>query len=282
MRYGLSMASAGAYGDARTLGELAHLAEESGWDGVFLEDYIIHWGEDHSTYDPWIALAAMALHTERIMLGITVTPLSRRRPWKLAREALTLDHLSHGRFVLGVGIGNGGDTDFVGFGEVTATKQRAGMVDEALDVIAGLWSGEPFSYQGQHYQIQDVTFLPKPVQQPRIPIWVGGGYPLPGPLERAVRWDGSCMYKFTGGGPWQDMTPEDIRSLRAFVDERRGPGTPFEITVGGRERGEDWEQDRAHIAAVAEAGATWWGEHIAPGDLDVMRAAIARGPLRAK
>lgn len=280
MRYGLSMASAGAYGDARTLGELAHLAEESGWDGIFLEDYIIHWGEDRNTYDPWIALAAMALRTERITLGITVTPLSRRRPWKLAREALTLDHLSHGRFVLGVGIGNGSDTDFVGFGEVTATKQRAGMVDEALDVIAGLWSGESFSYQGQHYQIQDVTFLPKPVQQPRIPIWIGGGYPLPGPLERAARWDGSCMYKFTGGGPWQDMTPDDIRRLRAFVDERRGAGTPFEITVGGRERGEDWEQDRAHIAAVAEAGATWWGEHIPPSDLDVMRAAIARGPLR--
>lgn len=281
MRYGLSMASAGAYGDARTLGELAHLAEESGWDGIFLEDYIIHWGEDHSTYDPWIALAAMALRTERITLGITVTPLSRRRPWKLAREALTLDHLSHGRFVLGVGIGNGSDTDFVGFGEVTETKQRAGMVDEALDVIAGLWSGEPFSYQGQHYQIQDVTFLPKPVQQPRIPIWIGGGYPLPGPLERAARWDGACMYKFTGGGPWQDMTPDDIRRLRAFVDEWRGAGTPFEITVGGRERGEDWEQDRAHIAAVAEAGATWWGEHILPSDLEVMRTAIARGPLRS-
>lgn len=280
MRYGLSLASAGAYGDARTLGKLAQLAEESGWDGVFLEDYIIHWCEDHITFDPWIALAAMALRTERITLGMTVTPLSRRRPWKLAREAMTLDHLSNGRFVLGIGIGNGNDTDFTGFGEVTDAKARAGMVDEAIEVIVGLWSGERFSYHGKHYQIQDVTFLPKPAQQPRIPIWVGGGYPLKGPLERAARWDGACLYKFTDGGPFADLTPDEVRDLRAFVEARRTAATPFEITVGGRERGEDWERDRAYIAAIAEAGATWWGEHIPPGEIDVMREAIARGPLR--
>jgi alkanesulfonate monooxygenase SsuD/methylene tetrahydromethanopterin reductase-like flavin-dependent oxidoreductase (luciferase family) len=280
MRYGVTLGSAGKYGDPQTLAELAHLAEESGWDGVFLEDYIIHWCDDHITYDPWITLAAMAMRTKRMTLGITVTPLSRRRPWKLAREALTLDHLSGGRFVLGVGIGNGNDTDFVGFGEVTDPKQRASMADEALDVIVGLWSGEPFSYHGQHYTIEHVTFVPKPVQQPRIPIWVGGGYPLKGPLERAARWDGSCMYKHTNNGPSTDVTPTDVRQLRAFVAERRGADTPFDIVLGGRERGDDWEQERAHIAAVAEAGATWWVEHIEARALDTMRAAIARGPLR--
>ncbi len=115
----------------------------------------------------------MAMRTERIRLGITVTPLSRRRPWKLAREAVTLDHLSNGHVIVGVGLGNGADADFAGLGEITDTKQRAAIVDESLDVIAGLWSGQPFSYEGQHFHLRDVTFLPTPVQQPRIPIWVG-------------------------------------------------------------------------------------------------------------
>ena len=97
----------GAYGDLRAMAELANLAEVSGWDGIFLEDYIFHWA-GQETYDPWIILAAMAMRTERIRIGITVTPLS-RRPWKLAREAVTLDHLSNGRIIVGVGSGNGAD-----------------------------------------------------------------------------------------------------------------------------------------------------------------------------
>jgi alkanesulfonate monooxygenase SsuD/methylene tetrahydromethanopterin reductase-like flavin-dependent oxidoreductase (luciferase family) len=279
MRYGLSLASAGTYGDARTLAELAELAEASGWDGIFLEDYIIHW-QEQITYDPWIALAAIAMRTERIRIGITVTPLSRRRPWKVAREAVTLDHLSQGRLILGVGIGNGSDADFVQFGEVTADQQRAGMVDEALEVITGLWSGQPFGYHGTHYQIQEVTFLPTPMQQPRIPIWIGGGYPLKGPLNRAARWDGSCLYKFKESGPSTDMTPDDIRELRAFVEARRSANVPFDIVVGGRERGADWDQERDYIRSLAEAGATWSGEHLPPNNLETLRAAIERGPLR--
>ncbi|HEX6288872.1 MAG TPA: LLM class flavin-dependent oxidoreductase [Herpetosiphonaceae bacterium] len=279
MRSGIVLASAGTYGDARTLAELAHLAEATGWDGIFLEDYIFHWHQDHITYDPWIALAAMALRTDRIRLGITVTPLSRRRAWKLAREAVTIDHLSHGRLIVGVGIGNGSDADFAKLGEITDTRQRSQMVDEALDVLAGLWSGQPFSYHGAHYRIDDVTFLPQPVQQPRIPIWVGGGYPLQGPLRRAARWDGSCMYKHAPDA-WQDMTPGDIRALRAFVESQRGASAPFDIVVGGRERSEDWEQERAYIRSAAEAGATWRIEHVPPSDLDVLRARVERGPLR--
>lgn len=274
MYYGLELAAAGVC-DAHTLGELAYLAEEAGWDGVFLEDYIIHWS-GKETYDPWIALAAMALRTERIRLGTTVTPLCRRRPWKVARETVTLDHLSNGRLILGVGLGDVNEPGFVKVGEVVDTRQRAKMFDEALEVLIGLWSGQSFSYQGQYYQVDDVTFLPRPIQIPRIPIWVGGGWPLKGPSKRAAHWDGACFYKAPDG----DMTPDDVRALQGFVENQRVASTLFDVAVGGRARRADWNQERAHIKSLAEAGATWWLEHIEPANLDVMCASIKRGPLR--
>src|SRR5438045_2005734 len=167
MRYGLELPNMCLNGDARALVELACLAEEAGWDGVFLEDYIVHWSaKDAPTYDPWITLAAMALCTKSIHLGTTVTPLSRRRPWKLAREAVTLDHLSGGRLTLGVGLGDLSDPGFGAVGEATDNVERAGLLDEALDIIVGLWSGEPFSYEGRHFHLEEVTFRPRPVQQP--------------------------------------------------------------------------------------------------------------------
>jgi alkanesulfonate monooxygenase SsuD/methylene tetrahydromethanopterin reductase-like flavin-dependent oxidoreductase (luciferase family) len=171
MYYGIQLWAAGI-GTPRTLADLAQLAEEAGWDGFFLEDFITHW-QGRETYDPWLALAAMAMRTTHIRLGTIVTALPRRRPWKLAREVLTLDHLSSGRMILGVGLGGGGDIDQ--FGEVSDVKQRAQMADEAIDILKGLWHGEPFTYQGQHYQVNEALFLPKPVQTPHIPIWVGGG-----------------------------------------------------------------------------------------------------------
>jgi alkanesulfonate monooxygenase SsuD/methylene tetrahydromethanopterin reductase-like flavin-dependent oxidoreductase (luciferase family) len=283
MRYGLSFAAAGACGDPRTVGELARVAEASGWDGIFLEDYIVHW-DGGPTYDPWIALAAVALNTERLLIGTTVTPLARRRPWKVASEAVSLDHLSNGRFILGVGLGFNQGVDFAGFGEVTDKRTMAAMLDEALEVIVGLWRGEPFSYAGRHFQVREVTLLPKPVQTPRIPIWVGGGYPNPGPLRRAARWDGSVMYKETHGGSWLDMMPDDVRGLKDFVERQRTASLPspipYEIAVGGRERAADWEQDRMYVRALAQAGATWWMEHIPPDEPDLVRAKIERGPLR--
>src|SRR5258708_28466167 len=146
MQYGIELPCAGAWGDARTSAELAALAEASGWDGVFLEDYIV-WQNNQAmpTYDPWITLAAMALRTQRVRLGTAVTPLTRRRPWKLAKETATLDQLSNGRMILGVGLGDAG-ASFDAFGEVTDVAQRAALLDDALAVLVGLWSGAPFSY----------------------------------------------------------------------------------------------------------------------------------------
>src|SRR5512140_1197824 len=193
MKYGLCLPNGGVCGNARILAEFAALAEKSGWDGVFLEDYIVWQGhQDVPTCDPWIALAAMAMTTQHIRLGIQVVPLPRRRPWRVASEAVAIDHLSHGRLILGVGIGDTSiDISFTHFGEVTDAKQRGKMLDEALDVIVGLWTGKPFQYDGEYYHLKEVIVLPPPLQQPRIPIWVGGGYPLRGPLRRALRFDGS-------------------------------------------------------------------------------------------
>lgn len=283
MRYGLSLPTGGECGDPRFLVALAERAEAEGWDGLFLEDYVCYGGDATApTCNVWAVLAAIAARTERILLGTEVTPLTRRRPWNVAREAATVDQLSCGRMILGVGLGDTGeavgvDASFTRFQEETEPKRRGGILDEALEIIAGLWTGEPFSYRGRHYVVDDVTFQPRPVQQPRIPIWVGGGYPNPRPTRRALRWDGSCLYKETHGGPWEDMTPEDVRALREAAGNR-----PFTIAVGGSGRSDDWETVREHIRAVAEAGADWWIEWVPPAEREQMIEAVARGPLRVE
>ena len=162
-------------------------------------------------------------------------------------------------------------------------RARARILDEALDVIVGLWRGEPFSYQGDYFQVRKMTFLPTPVQQPRIPILVGGGWPLPGPARRAARYDGCCLYKQHKPGDFSDWTPDEVRALRAFIERHRSDeqrGMPYEIKLGGRSRSDDWEQDRALMRSLAEAGVTWWVEYVPADALETMRASVQRGPLR--
>src|SRR5262249_1398839 len=159
---------------------------------------------------------------------------------------------------------------------------RASILDEALDVLVGLWSGEPFSYQGRHFQVHEMTFLPTPVQKPRIPILVGGGWPLKGPALRAARYDGCCLYKHHGPGEFHDWTPDEVRALKAFIEHHRTDhqrGAPYEIKLGGRSRSDDWEQDRALMRSLAEAGVTWWVEYVPTADAATMRASVLRGPL---
>jgi alkanesulfonate monooxygenase SsuD/methylene tetrahydromethanopterin reductase-like flavin-dependent oxidoreductase (luciferase family) len=192
---------------------------------------------------------------------------------------MTLDHLSNGRVILGVGLGDNitvNEPSFAAFGEEMDAKRRAKMLDEALEIIVGLWSGEPFSFDGEFYHVKKVKVLPRPVQTPRIPIWIGGAYPLKGPVQRAARWDGACLYKHKT----HYMMPEDIRALKAFVESQRGASSRYDISVGGSKRREDWDEERAYIKSLAEAGASWWIEYVPPDDLDKMRSAIARGPLR--
>lgn len=274
MKYGLALPIGGECADPTFLVELARLAEATGWDGVFLEDYICFQGDPAApTCDPWVALAAIASRTDRVRIGTMVTPLPRRRPWKLVREAVGADLLSGGRMILGVGLGDTGehvlgDASFTAFGETDDPRVRARMLDEGLEVLAGLLSGERFWFSGSYYTVRPVEFRPVAPQRPRIPIWVGGGYPHPGPTGRALRWDGSCLYR----AETHDLRVEDVRALRAGAGDR-----PYDICVGGRERRTG---DREWLTALAAAGATWWTEYVEAAGRRAMRDAVRRGPLR--
>ena len=275
MKFALNMPNFGVYGDARLLAELAHEAEEAGWDGFFLWDHIgsgPDWPDPFA--DPWIALTAMAMATRRITLGPLVTPLPRRRPWKVAREAVTLDHLSNGRLILGVGIGTDRVREFSCFGEDGNDKVHGELLDEGLEVLTRLWSGETFSYTGTHYQLTDACFLPKPLQQPRIPIWVAGIWPNKKPLRRAAQWDGLCPI-----GREHELTPLDYRELTAYVQSQRTGSAPFDILAAGQTSGKDRARDSATVRPFAEAGATWWQEGFdTRHSIEQVRARIHLGP----
>jgi alkanesulfonate monooxygenase SsuD/methylene tetrahydromethanopterin reductase-like flavin-dependent oxidoreductase (luciferase family) len=272
MHYGLTLPNGGTCGDICLLTELGCLAEAAGWDGVFLEDYIVHQGAGPiPTCDPWMALAALAVQTTRVRLGTCVTPLSRRRPWKIAREAVALDHLSHGRFILGVGLGDEQEAGFAHVGEILDVRHRAKRLDEALEIVTGLWSGKPFGYQGEHFHLDTVTFLPTPLQQPRIPIWVGGGWPRMGPALRAARYDGSLLFPVKH----PSWTPEEARALKAFLERHRTDATPYDLVFSPPS-----DENPKTVRALAEAGMTWCTEYLPASSPEHMRARIARGPQR--
>jgi alkanesulfonate monooxygenase SsuD/methylene tetrahydromethanopterin reductase-like flavin-dependent oxidoreductase (luciferase family) len=272
-------------GDVKVVVELAVEAEAAGWDGVFIPDCIAIDTEDYPqmpAYDPWVALGAIAARTRRIRMGTMLTPVSRRRPWKLARETATLDYLSNGRLVVPVGLGALDDAGFGKVGEATDRKTRAELLDEGLDILAGLWTGQPFSYSGKHYQIQEMTFLPPPVQTPRIPIWVVGAWPRSKSMQRALRWDGLLPNKINDDDSRGDVTPEDIRAMRDYISEHRTQTTPFDIIMEGRTPGDYPAQASATVRAFVEAGITWWNEAMweAPNSPEDVCARIRQGPPR--
>ncbi len=189
MRYGIILTA----GDIHEIAAMAAEAEDAGWDGVFYWDGMAIPGAD-PIYDPWVTLAAVAMRTERVRFGAIVTPPARRRPWKLARETMTLDHLSGGRIVLPVGLGALDDPGFGGVGEPTDRRIRAELLDESLEILTRAWSGAPFTYEGKHYQMAEMAFRPPSVQQPRIPIWVVAIWPRAKSVARALRYDGIMPY----------------------------------------------------------------------------------------
>jgi alkanesulfonate monooxygenase SsuD/methylene tetrahydromethanopterin reductase-like flavin-dependent oxidoreductase (luciferase family) len=282
MKYAIHAPNFATYSDPQALAELAHEAEEAGWDGFFLWDHIF-WKVPRPApvADTWTLLTAMAMRTTRLTLGPLITPLPRRRPWTLARQATTLDHLSGGRLVLGLGLGGDWFGDYSTFGEPTDPVAHGAMLDEGLAILAGLWSGDPFSYQGQHYQVQAAQFLPRPLQQPRIPIWLAGTWPNKKPFRRAAQWDGVAAEGRSDHGPLQ---PQDIADLRAYIMAQRTSEAPFDITHIGRTPGADPAAGAAIVAPYAEAGVTWWLERIGDQDdaLETMRPRVRQGPPRPR
>ncbi len=279
MKFAFDTPQFGAFADPRLLAQLAHEAEDAGWDAFFLWDHIqVGWPD--AVADPWIALAAIATATSRILIGPIVTPLYRRHPWKLARETVTLDHLSGGRVVLGVGLGDDVFGEIRTFDGPMDPRTRAAMLDEGLAVLFGLWSAEKFSFDGKHYTIRDAQFLPAPLQKPRIPIWVAGTSPRKPPFRRAARFEGVVPIS---GDIETQLTPSQVRDLVAFIKSVRTSNAPFEVIQSGETSGENADQDRAIVASYEEAGATWWFESRLPwrSSVEQVRARIRMGPPRS-
>lgn len=273
MRFGLYLPAFGELADPRALASLAADAEAAGWDGVFLWDHIRTAG-DSAVADPWVALAAMACATETIRLGPLVTPLARRRVQVVARQSTTLDHLSGGRLTLGVGLGVDDWHEFDGFDEpATDDRQRAAIVDESLAVLLDLWSGEPVAHEGEHVTARGVRFLPRPVQQPRMPVWSAALWPRTAGLRRSARLDGVMPFDSRGN----DFGAADVRRILDVVAAHRpeeAVARPFDVVIAGAVQ-------RMPLADLADAGATWALEALIPlTPLAEAREAVAAGPPR--
>ncbi len=266
VRYGLDFPPFGNLADPRVIVEIATTAEETGWDGVFLWDHLAYRPPVSDIADPWIGLAAIAQATERIKVGPMVTPIARRRPHILARQTASLDQLSGGRLIFGVGLGlDGFGRELSAFGDELDDRVRAEMLDEGLGLIDALWSGDRVVHRGRHYAANDVRFLPKPVAKPRPPIWVAGSWPYRRPLRRAAGWDGLFLIG--------QQTPDQLVEAASVINEARGGLEDFDIVVN-TPYGSDTKPWR-------EAGATWWlTETRHDTTLDSVMAAARGGPPR--
>lgn len=272
MKFGIAL----PYNIASAVPQLAKLAEDAGWDGCFLGDAI--WCED-----PMIALAAAAMTTTRIRLGTMIVPAPLRRPWKIASESTALDHLSEGRMILGLGTGAVW-MGWQGFpDEVTETRARAEMLDETIDILTRLFARKPFDFDGQHFRIKlslldEMHYPPKPVQQPRIPIWAPGVWPRRKSMQRILKCDGVFPEKLNADGEPESITPADVAEIKAFVDEHRTLTTPFDIVVSGDTSGLDNNQRQKAMFEWIEAGATWWIETMYNESEETVADRIRRGP----
>lgn len=268
MQFGITVSNAGAFGDPRAGIELAVAAEKAGWDGFFTWDALPARPEPPPAYDPWVILSSIAALTERIRIGTCITVVPRYRVHLLARTLATLDVLSEGRLIFGVGIGDG-PSSFDAFGEQSDARVRAEKLDEALEIMTRLWTGEEVTHRGQHFVVEKFALTASPKQQPRIPIWVGGD--SPGAMRRAASWDGWI-------GPSANPlagTPEDAVVVRRRLSAEGAPPANFDLAWAGTTSGSD--DDR--VVPYQRAGANWWIEVLFGSRDDVMRRVTA-GPPR--
>jgi alkanesulfonate monooxygenase SsuD/methylene tetrahydromethanopterin reductase-like flavin-dependent oxidoreductase (luciferase family) len=266
--------------DPAGLIELGVATEQAGFDGYFVWDHMLwsNTGEGPPILDPWVVLSVVAARTSRIKIGTIVTPVPRRRPWQLARETTTLDRLSDGRLILGVGIGAPSYGDFGLFGDAADERTRGEQLDEGLEVLAGLWGGERFSYAGEHFRIDPVKFAPTPVQRPRIPVWVAGVLPNRRPMARAARWDGFVPIA-SGSSALIRPAAEDIGKAAGQIEAARGSLDGYDVVVWA-EVANSPSEVAAQVDSYAEAGATWWIETAWPrGDWwPGIKDRVAAGP----
>ena len=257
MRHALTIPPYGELADPTALVEVAVAAEQAGWDAVFLWDHVLRRPSDpQETADPWIAMAAIAVATERIRIGPMVTPITRRRPIKLARETTTLDHLSGGRLTLGLGLGVDTTRELSAFGEIVDARVRGGRLDEGAELLCAFWSGEEVDFHGDHFVADHVTVLPRPLQWPRIPLWFAARGGSVKPVRRAARYDG--LYPI-------EVDDEMLVDMLDVVRAERGSLDGFDVIVR--------PDDPAQYARFAEYGVTWAITGPQPGDDGVVDVA---------
>ncbi len=273
MRYGFVLPG----GSAKEQVEQAVLAEAAGWDGVFV------W-EGAYGIDAWALLAAMAERTSRVRLGTMLTALPWRRPWKVASQAVTVDELSEGRVILSVGLGY----ESSGIGDrrdVTDRRGRADLLDEGLDILDALWTGQ-LEHEGPRYRLEIApghVYDARPVQQPRIPIWVVGAWPRPKSMARVLRCDG-LLPVVMEGGRFRRMTPDHIRAIRVWLEEHGTDLSRFDIVVEGETPADDLDAGAEIVRPWMEAGATWWIDarwelpHHSEERMNAVRARLEAGP----
>ena len=253
LRHGVYLPPFGPFGDPAVLVDLAVRAERAGWDGVFLWDHVVR--GSMPMVDAWTALGAIALVTERVLIGPTVTPLPRRRPWIVARQASTVSRLSNGRLIFGVGLGADTSGDFSRFGEEAEDfATRSSMLTEGLDIVRALWSGEALDHEGTHYK---VTVDATPPEPHPIPVWVASSTRKPAVIRRAAACDGIFpIGKST-------LTPEDIAEVvTALRNEGLAEGSAYDVVTSGQASSAWASPETIDLAGLAQAGATWWLESL--------------------
>jgi alkanesulfonate monooxygenase SsuD/methylene tetrahydromethanopterin reductase-like flavin-dependent oxidoreductase (luciferase family) len=251
MRFGF----VGSFGSVDQVLEMAVEAERHGWDGFFTWDGV---DVGMPSWDPWAVLAAAAVRTERIRLGALVFALPRRRPWIVAKQAVTVDHLSGGRLVVPVGLGVPEDRALAGVaGEPTDRRTLAALLDDDLAILDLAFRGEEIGYQGTHHTVTGMRLNPLPVQRPRVPLWVVASFPSERSMGRAVRWDG-VLPQLRGDRAQEPLGPAELREVVAWVrDHRANDAEPFDVVVQG-ELADDPAAAADQAGALAEAGATWF------------------------
>jgi alkanesulfonate monooxygenase SsuD/methylene tetrahydromethanopterin reductase-like flavin-dependent oxidoreductase (luciferase family) len=281
LSYGVFLPPFAEFAEPRRMVALAQSAEQAGWDGLYLWDHMLTI-PGMAVADSFVMAAAIAQATERIRLGMMVTPLPRRRPWVFARQAATLDQLSEGRLDVGVGLGHDGWQEFSSFsGEVVDPVERASFLDDSLEILRRAWSGEPVEFEGERLWVKSVAFLPRPVQQP-LPVWVACRWPHHRPLARAAHHQG-CFPLFDAGG--RELPglpePEQVAAVRTKLLDLGGPAD-IDIVCRGVSGPAAGHELSSRFAALEEAGMTWWLESFGRGEPPAVEveAVVAAGPPR--
>jgi alkanesulfonate monooxygenase SsuD/methylene tetrahydromethanopterin reductase-like flavin-dependent oxidoreductase (luciferase family) len=276
VHFGLFLPPFAEFAEPQRVMTLASSAEDSGWDGLFLWDHMLA-GPGVAVADPWITMAAIATSTTRLRFGALVTPLPRRRPWVMARQIATLDRLSSGRLVAGVGIGDDGWSEFSSFGEPQDPIVRGEMLDEALDLLQRFLAGNEVHYHGRHFVVDTTALLPKPQQDP-LPIWGACRWPHRRPVARAARLQG-CFPIFPVEGPPSPPAPSDIAAIRRMLADF-GALPDVDLVVRCALALEDPASVPDTVSSLDEAGVTWILEGFGPSEptAAVVESIVARGP----